>query len=465
MIFTSVQYLGFFAIILFLLRVIPVNKYKKMLLLGASYLFYSFWDYRFVALIVAMTLINHAASAIISRSDDNRVRKLWLAISVIANLSVLGFFKYYNFFVESANVFLDQWGLGFPLLDIILPVGISFVTFEVMSYTIDIYRKEIKSHSFWDFSLLVVFFPHLVAGPILKPRLFLPQLEKDIVIRRDNVVSGMQIFIFGVVKKVVIADNIAHFVDPVFADPGMYDSLTVWCAVLGYAVQIYCDFSGYSDMAIGSARCMGLTIPRNFNMPYLSLNVTEFWRRWHISLSTWLREYLYFSLGGNRKGKLRQYINLTIVMLLGGLWHGASWNFVVWGLLHGIGLAVHKAYFDFVLKKKAVASRVYRFCSWLVTLVFVCFTWVFFRSPSFATSGEILAKMFSFGSPGVFWFYPLWGVCLALVIAAHFAGMKLSDYPQVDVRSFRGLFIIFFVLLGILFLMPVNSSPFIYFQF
>lgn len=172
MIFTSVQYLGFFAIILFLLRVIPVNKYKKMLLLGASYLFYSFWDYRFVALIVAMTLINHAASAMISRSDDNRVRKLWLAISVIANLSVLGFFKYYNFFVESANVFLDQWGLGFPLLDIILPVGISFVTFEVMSYTIDIYRKEIKSHSFWDFSLLVVFFPHLVAGPILKPRLF-----------------------------------------------------------------------------------------------------------------------------------------------------------------------------------------------------------------------------------------------------------------------------------------------------
>lgn len=465
MIFTSVQYIVFFAVILLLLHVIHVNKYKKMLLLVASYLFYSFWDYRFVALIVGMTLVNHLASSIISRSGNDRERKLWLAISVVANLATLGFFKYYNFFVESANVFLGQWGLSFPFLNIVLPVAISFVTFEVMSYTIDIYRKEIKSHSFWDFSLLVVFFPHLVAGPILKPRQFLPQLEKDIVIKRDNVISGIQIFIFGVVKKVVIADNLAHFVDPVFDNPSMYNSLTVWCAVLGYAVQIYCDFSGYSDMAIGSARCMGLSIPRNFNLPYLSLSVTEFWRRWHISLSTWLREYLYYSLGGNRKGRFRQYVNLTIVMLLGGLWHGASWNFVVWGLLHGLGLAIHKAYFDFFLKKKAIQSRIYQSCAWLLTFVFVCVTWVFFRSPSFATSGEILKKMFLFDNQGISWYYPLLAVCMTIVVASHIVGRKMEDYPQVDIRNFRGIFIIVFVLMGILFLMPVNSSPFIYFQF
>ncbi len=464
MMFSSLEYLLFFVIVLGLLAVIKGNALKKYFLLVASIFFYSCWDYRFAVLLLLLTLFNQWVAVNIERSDRNKARKVWLVTAIIFDIIILGFFKYFNFFVDSANTLLSGIGLDLPVLDIILPVGISFVTFEVLSYTVDVYRRDVKPFCSSDFLLMVLFFPHLVAGPILKPRHFLPQLQQEIRIKKENVIEGAQIFVFGLVKKIVIADRMAQFSDPVFNQPDMYGSVTVWLAVIAYAIQIYCDFSGYSDMAIGSARCMGFTIPQNFNMPYLSLNITEFWRRWHISLSTWLREYVYFSLGGNRKGKVKQYVNLILVMVIGGLWHGASWNFIFWGLLNGIALAFHKFYADVLLKKKRIDSLLYRILAWLLTFSFICLTWVFFRSPDFATSWMIMVKMFVW-KDGLTWMFPYIWFALTLMIVGHFVGSRIEDYPQVNLRTFWGLIIFFFVLLGVLYLMPVASTPFIYFQF
>lgn len=332
MIFSSIEYLIFFTIILLLMIFIKSNAIKKTILLAGSYYFYAYWDWRFVFLMFVLSLVNYLIGIKIEQFEEKAPRKKWLITAVVFNLTVLGFFKYFNFFIDTANTLLASFHVRFPFVEIILPIAISFITFEVMSYTIDIYRKTNKSaKTFWDLALLVAFFPHLIAGPILKPSHFLPQLENNVLIKWKNVEYGIQIFLFGLVKKFIIADRLALFADPVFNNPESYSSMTVWLAVIAYGIQIFCDFSGYSDMAIGSAKCLGYEIPANFNMPYISRSITEFWRRWHISLSTWLKEYLYISLGGNRKGKIRQYINLILVMLLGGLWHGASWNFVVWG--------------------------------------------------------------------------------------------------------------------------------------
>jgi alginate O-acetyltransferase complex protein AlgI len=449
------------------MMIVKSSKAKKIFLLLASYYFYAYWDYRFVLLMFLMSVINYYIGLKIENNHHENQRKNWLIGSVIFNLTILGFFKYFNFFIDSANVLLADMGARFPFLEIILPVGISFITFEVMSYTIDIYRKSTKSpNSFMDLALLVAFFPHLIAGPILKPKHFLPQLQREIIIKWVNVEKGIQIFLFGLAKKVLIADRLALFVDPVFAAPERYSSGTIWLAVIGYAIQIYCDFSGYSDMAIGSAKCLGFDIPKNFNMPYLSRSITEFWRRWHISLSTWLREYLYISLGGNRKGKARQYINLMIVMLLGGLWHGASWNFVVWGGLHGLGLAIHKIYMDYIRKPNEKESFLYSFFSWLITFVFVCTAWVFFRSTDFTVSMTIIEKMYFLdGTEGMKWYATSLFIILPVLIISHFIGSRVGDYIHFRLNTFKGLFVLFFVLLGLLFLTAVSSSPFIYFQF
>lgn len=467
MIFSSVEYVVFFTLVLLAMLLLRSHTVKKLVLLFSCIFFYGYWDYRFVILILLMIVTNYFIGTRVERQPSLRVRKMWLAASVVFNLTLLGFFKYYNFFIHSADDMLGQFGVRFPLLDILLPVGISFVTFEVMSYVIDIYRGQGTPNTrLIDFALLVLFFPHLIAGPILKPSHFLPQLQREITIKWVNVQSGVQIFVFGLIKKILIADRLALFVDPVFARPEDYSSLTIWCAVLAYAIQIYCDFSGYTDMAIGSAKCLGFDIPANFRMPYLSGNITEFWRRWHISLSTWLREYLYFSLGGNRKGKLRQYVNLFLVMLLGGLWHGASWNFVIWGGLHGAGLIVHKAYYEYVLHKRKVEHWLYRLGSLLVTFGFVCLTWVFFRSSDFGTTVKILRKMFLIGDiGGVDWIATSLLIIAPLVVLAHLFGRERKDYVILKLHSFPGTFVLCFVLQGLVLLAPVQSSPFIYFQF
>lgn len=464
MIFSSIDFFIFFAVVLVFLAVVKSNPVKKGFLLAASYFFYGYWDWRFVFLMFGMSLANYFFGLRIEKTEVQQQRKFWLVTSVVVNLAVLGLFKYFNFFIDSANAVLASLDVRFPHLNILLPIGISFIIFEVMSYTIDIYRRENKStSSFFDLALLVAFFPHLIAGPILKPKDFLPQLEKAILIRVPNLILGSQIFLVGLVKKIMVADRLALFIEPVFANPAAYDSLTVWLAVFAYALQIYCDFSGYSDMAIGSAKMMGFDIPMNFNFPYISRNITEFWRRWHISLSSWLRDYLYISLGGNRKGQVRTYINLMLVMLLGGLWHGASWNFVVWGGLHGVALAIHRA---FSQRFKINSSPVIAGLSWLGTFIFVCTAWVFFRSPDFSTSWTIVQKMYAFtNTDGVQWLATALFIALPIFFLADWAANNLRKGKQFNLTGFRGLFVVAFVALGVFFLAPENPAPFIYFQF
>lgn len=466
MLFSSMQFFIFACLIILAMKIIKSNKIKKKILLLGSYYFYGCWDYRFLLLIFGMTFVNYVIGRLIENNNSLSGRKIYLSLGIIFNLSILGFFKYYNFFVDSVNVFFLKSSIRIDTISIILPIGISFITFEVISYIVDIYRKDSKSaKTFSDFAILVAFFPHMISGPILKPNDFLPQLDNDIIIRKKNLEAGIQIFAFGLIKKILIADRLASFVDGVYSNPQMYSSITVWLAMIAYSIQIYCDFSGYTDMAIGSAKWLGFEIPRNFNMPYISRSITEFWKRWHISLSDWLRNYLYISLGGNRKGKVRQYINLLTVMTLGGLWHGSSWNFVVWGGLHGLALIIHKLYMKYA-KNNTNDSFILNFINWAATYIFVCFTWVFFRSENFGTSMIVIKKALFIGdTTGVNWYFTYLSIIMISLIIAHYIGTRIKGYIILSLDTFYGMYAAFIVLLALILLNPVNSSPFIYFQF
>lgn len=465
MIFSTPEFFIFFGVTLCLIAWLKRNQSKKMLLLAASYFFYGYWDWRFTFLMAAMTAVNYYLGLAIERLPARRT--LWLVTAIVFDLAVLGFFKYYNFFVESANTLLDSIGWTVPTLAIVLPVGISFITFQVLAYVIDIYQGETHSaDSIWDFALLTAFFPQLVAGPIIKARQFLPELQKKVVLKRENLLQGGQLFMLGLFRKVMIADRLALFVDTVFEAPQDFSATTLWLATIAYTVQIYCDFSGYSDMAIGTAKCLGYEIPINFNLPYISRSITEFWRRWHISLSTWLREYLYIPLGGNRKGKPRQYLNLMIVMLLGGLWHGANWNFVLWGGVHGAALATHKFYADNLRSRVQINPLIYSVVSWTVTLLFVCLTWVLFRASDFAISSTMLQKMFAMtDTAGINWYATALWLSLPAVVVADYFGVLINKGIWLKFNKFSEWFWLCFWLLGFLFLAPNNPQPFVYFQF
>lgn len=467
MIFSSFQFLFFFAIVVGLLMVIPGSRWRKLALLAASYYFYAAWDYRFTALIFASTLIDYFVGRQMERTENGRSRKLLLLISMCANLGFLGFFKYYNFFVDSAELILSQWGLGINNLNIILPVGISFYTFQTMSYTIDIYRRKLEPvDDFFDFALFVSFFPQLVAGPIVRAADFLPQLKKPVQIRPENMWAGAQIFIVGLFKKLMIADAVAPFVDRVFAYPDYFSSPTVWLAVIAYAIQIYCDFSGYSDMAIGTARMLGFRFERNFFMPYISQNIAEFWRRWHISLSSWLRDYLYISLGGNRKGVRRTYVNLLLTMILGGLWHGASWNFVIWGTAHGVALVIHRYWAR--KRPSTTPSPAAQWLGGIATFLFVSLIWVLFRAQDTATMLAVYSKLFFFTPDGAVWYYTGAFVAVAITLVAHIVGARREAEELVffdTPYSFQAAFVTVSMLLIIFIFAPTNNSPFIYFQF
>jgi alginate O-acetyltransferase complex protein AlgI len=347
-------------------------------------------------------------------------------------------------------------------LQIILPIGVSFFTFEAISYTIDIYHKEIGvEHDFLHFAFFMVFFPRVIAGPIVRAAEFLPQVKKQVKVRYEHLSEGVQIFVQGLLKKIVIADTLAVFVDLVFANPDLYSSTTIWLAVIAYAIQIFCDFSGYTDMALGIARMFGFTLPKNFNMPYLATSVTDFWRRWHITLSRWIRDYIYIPIGGNRKGRARQYVNIIITMLLGGLWHGASWTFVVWGGLHGVMLAFEKAAGNYLnwQNKWLLALR------WCITMVFILVTWVFFRAQTFADAFYMVRRMFFDFSAGIQWIYPYLVIYGIIVIIAHYVGRNKADYVFVDLRTVAGLTALCLAILFVLVMAPQATQPFIYFQF
>lgn len=435
---------------------------RRLLVLGVSCVFYGWADWRFLALLGVVTVVDYSIAKAIAGSDAPRFRRWLLAGSVATNLGLLFVFKYFGFF--TAN--LARLGVPVTVLEIALPVGISFYTFETLSYVIDVYRGTAEpARSLLDYAVFITFFPRLVAGPIMRARQFLPQLESGVVLSLDNFAAGAQLFALGAVKKMVFADGAAVFVDNIYQYPKQFSPLAVWLAVFCYSIQILCDFSGYTDMAMGLARILGIQLPPNFALPYTAQSLTEFWQRWHISLSTWLRDYLYIPLGGNRSGTVRTYVNLMVTMLLGGLWHGANWNFLAWGGLHGFYLVVERRLWGGRLEPAPWTSP------WAWVRATGCFlvvslTWVFFRSPGLAATVRIWKKLLFLDNSGVFWVF--WPGCAAA--GAVIAGGLLSRLFAVEIRPLpaRSPLLPAALLLAavaVLVLMPVKSSPFIYFRF
>ncbi len=472
MLFNSPEFSIFFLIVFCIYWLINSKlKYQNLLLLVASYVFYAWWDWRFLSLIIFSSVIDYTIGQKIYQADLEKERKRWLIASLISNLGLLGVFKYYNFFAESFSALALQfgWQAGDLTLNIILPIGISFYTFQTLSYTIDIYRKSLKpTEDIIGFFTYIAFFPQLVAGPIERASDLLPQIVSKRVFERTLAKEGIiQIFV-GLFRKIVIADTLAVFVDPVFNNPDIYNSSTYILAVFFYAFQIYYDFSGYSDIAIGSAKLLGFKFRQNFDTPYFSKSLTEFWRKWHKSLSSWLRDYLYISLGGNRKGIVITYRNLLITMLLGGLWHGSHWNFIIWGGIHGLVLSVEKylSANNYFPKLRSI-----KLLGWLLTFSIVLFAWIFFRSPDLYTAIAIINSIlqFDFSMPFILKISVFINtlVVLSLGIAFDFYLYKKKMPLENFGAKFSTLQLVVFITILISFinLFYSSSNNFIYFQF
>lgn len=417
--FISIEFLILFSVTILLLRVTHEKQQHNKILLVSSYIFYAYLDVRFLLLLILQTCVTYLAGEKIGREHkDQGKRKRILIFYIAFMLIILGFFKYFHFFTESFLLFF-QIENNVQLWKIAMPLGISFYSFQAISYVADIYKEELEPADGISAALLIGFFPKISTGPIVKNKVFLQQLNEKRRITKANAEAGIQIILFGIFKKCVIADRLSVCVDAVFQAPGAYSAPSLIFAVISYSIQIYCDFSGYSDMAIGIAKILGFEIPPNFNLPYISRNLSEFWKRWHISLSSWLMQYLYIPLGGNRKGKGRTYLNLVITMTLGGLWHGANWTYMVWGLLNGIALVLHKI-FSTMMKKHPIKIEnkmiqgAGAFVSWLFTYIFVCICWIFFRSDSVDQAVLILGRIFCW-KPGIDYIY-LYTVLFALLV-------------------------------------------------
>jgi alginate O-acetyltransferase complex protein AlgI len=461
-IFTELRFVLFFLVVLAVHWALRSHGARKNWLLVTSYVFYGAWDWRFLFLMAGSTALDYFCGLWLGSTDDPRRRRFAMALSLVGNLGSLALFKYYDFFVESAASLLRSIGFEADThtLGLVLPAGISFYTFQTLSYTIDVYRRELPvARNFRDFALFVSFFPQLVAGPIVRASDFLPQLDQQSRLADARFRALLFLFLAGFVKKACIADNLAAAIDPVFADPGAHSPSTLWLAAAGYYTQIYCDFSGYSDMAIATAGMLGYRLPINFAFPMLATSITTAWRRWHISLSTWFRDYLYIPLGGNRRGALRTSANLWIVFLLCGLWHGANWTFIVWGALHGAFLVFERVTGAQRFLDRTPLGAIY------AQLVFML-AFVVFRASDLASAGEFVGGMFrSSSAVGDFAYQtPLAILCVFLVAhvamynrIGHEAAAKLPGWLQ-D------------VLLGAAFALALpfaayDYAPFIYFQF
>lgn len=403
MLFNTLEFGIFFPIVFILYWIVAKQKTaRNVLLLLASYTFYGWWDWRFLFLIAFSSMLDYFVGQKLFGEHDKKKRKLLLCVSLLINLGFLVYFKYTNFFIET---FVDSFRLfGKELevstLNVILPVGISFYTFQTLSYTIDIYRKQLEpTKDILAFFTFVAFFPQLVAGPIERASHLLPQFSKTYKFNYDRVKSGLLLIAFGLFKKMVIADRLAILVNQVYNDPQDYHGYETIIATVFFAFQIYCDFSGYSDIAIGLARTMGFDLMKNFDSPYFSKSITEFWRRWHISLSTWFRDYVYIPLGGSRGGKYKTYFNLFAVFLISGLWHGAAMTFIIWGAIHGIVIVLEKALYGYRkktfqvlnLQKQTFSNKLF-FSG--ITFFIVCFAWVFFRANSLSDAFLIVENSF-----------------------------------------------------------------------
>ncbi len=468
LLFNSTFFLFFFIVILVFYPLVA-NKVKTRtwyLMLVSLYFYYK-TSGAFILLLILTSFVNFGLGSLIYKSRSKASKRGYLLLSLVWNLGTLGYYKYTNFLFQIIN---QVFGGQLPMLDIILPVGISFFTFQTWSYTLDIYFGKLKPlHSFKDFTFFVSFFPQLVAGPIVRASYFIPQIRKNVYLDKDTIARALVLIFSGLLKKGVIADYLSiNFVDRIFENPALFSGMENLLGVYAYALQIYCDFSGYSDIAIGLAALLGFQLPVNFLSPYRATSVTDFWRRWHISLSTWLRDYLYIPLGGNRKGKARQYLNLMVTMLLGGLWHGASWNFVFWGGLHGLVLAFDKL----ILGLKFMQTKAMQAISIIVTFHFVCFCWIFFRAHDFTTSWLIISRIFTEFNGGIFWQWLTEYRIVAILIGAGFVFHWMPDSFELGfeklLRKMPLVFQAFILAIVIWILFQARSAeiqPFIYFQF
>ncbi len=399
MVFNSLHFVWFFIAAYALYRVLP-HRPQNWLLLGASYYFYAAWDWRFLGLLAASTIVDYTAARLMQRTSSRARRRALLVASLGFNLTLLGFFKYFNFFSDSLHALLAAmgWQMDFVTLRVLLPIGISFYTFMTMSYVIDVYRKEIPAtHNFVDFALFVAFFPHLVAGPILRASRLLPQIAAPRRITREHIRDGLWLVAWGFFLKIFVADNLAPLANTVFDHGTEQPGINVWLGLYAFAFQIYGDFAGYSNIARGTSKLMGIELIDNFRYPYFVRSPQEFWRHWHISLSTWLRDYLYIPLGGNRGGAARTYANLLATMILGGLWHGAASTFVLWGTYQGLLLVAYRAAerFEAFRQWTAGPASIARVTSWLVMFHLTCYGWLIFRGRSVGQIASMTRRMFT----------------------------------------------------------------------
>ncbi len=450
---------------------LPRKIQRNSFLLIASYFFYGYWDWKFCLLLATSTIVDYFLGIQIEKNKTQLKKKALLIVSLVTNLGILGFFKYFNFFIDSFSEMVGQFGYSpdYLHLNIILPVGISFYTFQTLSYSIDIYRGSLKpTRNFIDFALFVAFFPQLVAGPIEKARDLLPQISSKRIPTKKQLSEGVILIVTGLFRKVMIGDVSGRYVDNILNDMSYYHSSELLFAMFLFSIQIYCDFSGYSKMARGCAKLLGFELSINFEQPYLSNNITDFWRRWHISLSSWLKEYLYFSLGGNRKGPVRTKFNLFTTMLLGGLWHGAGMNFIIWGGLHGIYLSVHKWYMGNLNVPKLPNTIPIKILKVIITLFFVQFAWVFFRLSS-------MDEIFFFFQKIIYWessdltpkLLSIYLTFSIMVLTLDIVEFKLKNHTFLILANpllRYGILIILFTV-SLLYIYQVEALPFIYFQF
>jgi len=469
MLFNSYTFWAFY-IVVFISYWALKHKYQNTLLLIASYVFYGAWDWRFLFLILTSTLIDFVLAQKIEDAKTTRKKQSILGLSIFANLSILGFFKYYNFFSSELNSLFINIGIPsmLPTLDIILPVGISFYTFQTMSYSIDVYRKEIKpTRNFKDYALYVSFFPQLVAGPIERSSRLLPQVLHDRSWKKDYFSEGLYLVLYGLFLKVVIADNMASIVNYIFAKPSNeLTSLEILLGVYAFAFQIYGDFAGYSSIARGIAKWLGFDLMVNFRMPYLANNPSDFWKRWHISLSTWFRDYVYIPLGGNREGKVTSHRNLMLTMFLSGLWHGAAWTYVLWGILHGLYLSVYNLIF--AKREFKRFSQLKNIIAIVVMFHLTCLAWLLFRANDMDQVFTYIVKIFEFdtslsvffmGSISLMVFY-----VLPLMVYEVWMDKK-GLMALLEQKSMVQAMFYCYILLMLLFFPSPTAHEFIYFQF
>ncbi len=470
MLFPTIEFAIFFFVVFTVSwQIKDKSSLRKVFLVLASYFFYAYWDWRFTALLFVCTLANYLFALGIGRTEKAGTRKAILVFACVFDLGLLGFFKYFGFFALSLANLLMTFGIRADLavMNIILPIGISFFTFQALSYVIDVYWKKLEpTGSFLDMLLFKSFFPQLIAGPIVRAIDFLPQIANDAKPLTIDSGRPFLLIVSGLFKKIVIANYISTLlVDPVFANPKAYSTVELLLGVYGYAIQIYCDFSAYSDMAIGIAALLGYRFPENFNLPYRAVTIRDFWRRWHISLSTWLRDYLYIPLGGSKKGKIRTAVNLLLTMLLGGLWHGAAWKFVIWGFMHGVGQAVERYIFKIDPDKKR--NPVIKGILVLLTFHFICLTWIFFRAQTLELAVEYITSFANIAVPFTL-VTPFIVLLVAVGLGSQFIPLSFREWVR---RSFgaipvpaKGL-VLGCSIIAIAAMASEGVAPFIYFQF